>query len=108
MKKLLTKNSLLLASVLVLAAGLCGIYFYLARERKEFSLEIVKSENRFMLLTIFACGTIGLGLNLGSAYKVFIEKLKIISFLRLIFLNFPLLFIQTLLVYAWFVLNGFF
>jgi hypothetical protein len=102
------KKYALLISFLVLLAGCSVLFFYLTAERKSFSVTATRSENKVLGAIILSTGIAGLLFNLISVYQSFSQKIKIGSAVKLIFLNFPIMLLQTILIYGWFLLNGIF
>ncbi|MBC7862959.1 MAG: hypothetical protein IAF38_08280 [Bacteroidia bacterium] len=102
------KKYALLISFLVLTAGCTILFFYLTAEKKYFSIATTRAENRMLGAIILSTGLIGLFFNLISVYQTVSLKFKFITAIKLFFLNFPVMILQTTLVYGWFLLNGIF
>lgn len=106
MQKLFNKNILLLFSFLLVLGGLAWVYYLMTGDERNFSLATARKENELARIIILLSGGLGLLLNLAGVYKTFCAEIKFLPALKLLLLNFPLMLLQTVLVWGWLVLNA--
>lgn len=107
MKHLLFGKYALTFSFLLFATGATLVFLYLMRAERTYSLQTTLRENFVLKLIIVLTGLLSGSLNLMNVYREFCSKMALLRAIKLMCLNFPLLVLQVMFVYCFFVLNAY-